>query len=77
MTAARGTGSPWLTVPEAAERARTGQSELHRALAADELRGYQRKPGGKWRIHLDDLDAWVRGETADVRVPAVTRGRAS
>jgi excisionase family DNA binding protein len=71
------TSSPWLTVGEAAERARTGASELHRALAADELRGYQRKTGGKWRIHVEDLDAWVRGEIADVRVPSITRGRAS
>lgn len=69
--------SPWLTVTEAAERARIAASDLHRALAGDELRGYQRVKGGKWRINVEDLDAWIRGEIADVRIPAVTRGRAS
>lgn len=71
------TADPWLTAPEAAARGRAGLSEVLRALAAEELRGYQRTKGGKWRIHVDDLDAWVRGETAEVRVPAVTRRRAS
>lgn len=69
--------SPWLKVPEAADRARCGVSTVLRALAAEELRGYQGGKGGRWRIHVDDLDAWVRGETAEVRVPAVTRSRRS
>ena len=35
------------------------------ALQSGECRGYQRvSPGGKWRIHRDDLDAWMRGERA-------------
>lgn len=29
-----------------------------------DLRGYQTPPGpgGQWSIHVDDVDAWVRGE---------------
>lgn len=66
---------PWLTVPEAAARGRAGESTILRALATEELHGEQRVKGGKWRIHVDELDAWVRGEVADVNVPAVTRRR--
>jgi hypothetical protein len=69
------TNTPWLTVTEANTPARIAASDLHRALAAEEFRGYQRVKGGKWRIHVDDLDAWIRGETADVRIPVITRGR--
>lgn len=71
------TTGPWLTVPEAAERARAGVSTVLRALQAEELRGSQITKGGKWRVHVDDLDAWVRGEIASVTVPPITRGRSA
>ena len=54
--------APWLTVREATARARIGQRELLAALADGSLRGHQNKPGGRWRIHRDDVDAWLRGE---------------
>lgn len=72
------TDTPWLTSSEAADRARCNVDTLQDALRSQELRGYQ--GGGKkgrWRIHVEDLDAWVRGETAEVQVPTVTRRRAS
>lgn len=32
------------------------------ALRDGSLKGAQRTEGGTWRIHVDDLDAWLRGE---------------
>lgn len=71
------TDSPWLTPTEACGRARCSERTILEALRSQELRGYQSGRGGRWRIHVEDLDAWVRGETAEVQVPAVTRRRAS
>lgn len=72
------TESPWLTVAEAAGRARCHRDTVLNALRSEKLRGYQAvAPKGTWRIHEDDLDAWVRGEVADVQVPSTTRRRAS
>lgn len=65
-------------MPEAAEYARAGTTTILRALASGELQGEQPRTksgrGGKWRIHIDALDAWIRGEQAEVRVPNVARG---
>lgn len=71
------TDSPWRTPKEAADYTRCSVDTLLDALRSQELRGYQSGSGGRWRIHLDDLDAWVRGEVADVQIPAVSRRRAS
>ena len=65
--------SPWRTVPEAVTHARRSASTILTALRTGELRGSQTKRGGTWLVHVDDLDAWMRGETADVRVPRVAR----
>lgn len=67
--------TPWLTVLEAAQRARRGKRTVYRALAEGELRGNQSTVGGAWTIHVDDLDAWVRGEIAEVELPSTARGR--
>lgn len=69
--------TPWLTVIEAAGRARRGKRTVYRALANGELRGSQALRGGAWTIHMDDLDAWVRGEIAEVELPSSARGRRS
>lgn len=71
------TDSPWLDTKGAAARSRYSVNTVKRALASEELRGYRRGEHGDWRIHVDDLDAWVRGETADVQVPPVTRRRSA
>lgn len=60
--------SPWLTVPEAAKRARRNRHTILDALACEELRGHRRGDRGRWRVHVDDLDAWVRGELSEVQV---------
>ena len=49
----------WILVAEVQDYARIGQRELLAALADGSLRGHQNKPGGRWRIHRDDVDAWV------------------
>lgn len=71
------TDSPWLTPAEAAQRARKSADTIGDALRSQELRGYQSGRKGRWTVLVDDLDAWVRGETANVHVPSITRRRAS
>ena len=51
----------WLKVQEAAWLARDSCNTIRHALESGELRGYQRKKGGRWRIHRNDLDAWMKG----------------
>lgn len=51
----------WLTVDQASQRCGVSKPALYRAAQAGELVGYQRGKGGTWRVHVDDLDAWMRG----------------
>lgn len=67
----------WLSPTQAAEHTACSRETIGAALRSGELRGYQRTAGGRWRIAIEDLDAWVRGETAEVEIPVVTRRRAS
>lgn len=71
--------SPWRSPEEVAVIARRKTSTINKALRAGELRG--RQPGGKggkWLVHVDDVDAWIKGEEpADIPIPAVSRRRAS
>ncbi|BDB58941.1 MULTISPECIES: helix-turn-helix domain-containing protein [Rhodococcus] len=53
--------SPWLTVPEAAKYARCGTKQIYDACRTGELVGRQQsEPHGTWRIHVDDLDDYLR-----------------
>ena len=67
----------WLTVAEVRERTGRGKRTILDALRAGELRGSQPGRGGHWRVHIDAVDSWMRGEVAPVPVPIVTRRRAS
>lgn len=75
--------SPWLTVAEAVTYTKRAKTTVHEALRDGSLLGSQPmrngKPlaGGKWLIHRDDLDRWVRGEIAPARPARVTRPRVS
>lgn len=60
--------SPWLTVPEAAAYARRDRHTILDALGDHTLRGHRRGDRGRWRIHVDDLDAWIRGAIAEVQI---------
>lgn len=54
----------WFTVPQAAEYAGMHPKTVRNACEAGTLRAGQRVKGGHWRIHRDDLDAWLAGDTA-------------
>lgn len=53
--------SPWLDTAEAAAWSRRSPSEITRACHRGELVGHQRRDRGRWLIHRDDLDRWIRG----------------
>lgn len=69
--------TPWLTAPEAAVYAHRHPDTINRALRNGELAGNQPTRKGRWLIHRDALDAWIRGEVAAVKVPAAAGRRAS
>lgn len=57
--------SPWLTVPEAANYARCGTKRIYDACRTGDLIATQQTvPHGTWRIHIGDLDNYLRGDTA-------------
>jgi excisionase family DNA binding protein len=64
--------SPWLTTREAADYSRFNVSHINRSLRAGDLLGYQATRTGKWKIHRDDLDAWIRRNSSTDTPPAVT-----
>jgi len=69
--------SPWLLVPEVVTYARSSKTEVLAALADGSLAGKQLRPGGKWRVHRDAVDAWLAGEPYVPETPRLIRGRAS
>lgn len=54
----------WFNTAQAAEYTGYHATTVRGALEAGELVGSQRKKNGRWRIHRDQLDAWLRGEAA-------------
>lgn len=55
--------SPWLTVNQVATYTGHHRDTVIHALHDGELRGRQRTaPRGHWRIHIDEVDAWMGGE---------------
>jgi excisionase family DNA binding protein len=51
-----------MTVPEAANYARCGTKRIYDACRTGELTATQRTvPHGTWRIHLEDLNDYLRG----------------
>lgn len=54
----------WLTVDEARQRTGVSKTELYEALQTGDLAGTQRNKNAKWRVHIDDLDAWMRRGSA-------------
>lgn len=69
--------TPWHTLAEAVAYSRRSRNAVLEALKTGELRGHQAKPGGSWTIHRDALDAWNRGEVADVQPQTITRRRSA
>lgn len=52
----------WHSTEQAAEHTGYHPQTVRKAAEAGELHGSQRKAGGRWRFHVDCLDAWVAGE---------------
>jgi hypothetical protein len=52
--------SPWLTPAEAAEYAKRHPKNVSAALRNGVLPGTQAARKGRWVVHRDDLDVWVR-----------------
>ena len=50
----------WLTVDEASQRTGIGKTDIYEALRSRKLPGSQNGKGGSWRVHMDDLDQWMR-----------------
>ncbi|EFQ84688.1 DNA binding domain, excisionase family [Aeromicrobium marinum DSM 15272] len=55
-------GRTWFSTAQAAQHSGWSSKTVLRALRDGTLAGSQRMAGGRWRIHRDDLDAWLRGE---------------
>lgn len=68
--------SPWMTVPEASKYSRRGLSAVYDACRTGQLKATQSvAPRGKWQIHRDDVDTWLRGGIA--MKPVRSKRRAS
>lgn len=59
--------SPWNTTPEASAYTKRTSNEILAAAKAGALIGHQNGPRGRWLFHVDDLDAWIRGEVSPAR----------
>lgn len=58
------TDRTWFNTSQAADYTGYHATTVRGALESGELVGSQRKPNGRWRIHKDELDAWLKGEAA-------------
>lgn len=51
----------WLNTQQAADYSGYSAKTIRRALETGELVGRQRTAGGRWRVHVDAVDAWLGG----------------
>jgi len=83
MTTTHDDDSPWLTVREAAARAKVGRNLIYDAVRAGRLRAV-RIGARDIRVHVTWLDAWLAAATLinpdapgdDVPIPLAFSGRA-
>jgi excisionase family DNA binding protein len=71
------TDSPWLNLDDAARYALVGRDLMRDAVASGECVGYQSMKGGRWRVHRDDLDRWIRGDVGPATAPPLVTRRKS
>lgn len=69
--------SPWMTTNETAAYARCHVNTVNKAARSGELRGSQTGRSGKWLFHREAVDAWIKGEIAEITVPVVTRRKSA
>jgi hypothetical protein len=51
----------WIGPAHVADTLEMHISTVWKALESGELHGHQRKRRGRWQIHPDAVDAWIRG----------------
>jgi excisionase family DNA binding protein len=56
----------WLSVHESSQHTGCSKTEIYEALQTGDLIGSQKNKGGKWRVHVHDLDRWMRRNQANV-----------
>ena len=54
----------WMSTEQAAEYAGMHPETVRRACETGDLTAYQMRRGGRWRIHPDDVDTWIRRAAA-------------
>lgn len=67
--------SPWMTADEVATYALCHIQTVYKAQRSGALTAAQSCVGGKLRIHRDDVDRWLRGQTQPVKRRGPRRGR--
>lgn len=55
----------WFSVREVAAVTGRARDVIANALRAGELRGYKPSEFGHWRVHRDDITAWMRGAVTE------------
>lgn len=62
--------SPWLTVPQAADRAQSSVKVIYNAIARGKLKAVRLGARREWRVHLEWVDAWLNAEATIVNPEA-------
>ncbi len=65
--------TPWCDHRSAAERANVSVPTVKRAIKRGELRAY--KLGRLVRIHIDDIDDWIRTGETPTRIGTISVGK--
>jgi hypothetical protein len=55
----------WVNTAQAADHAGCHPDTVRRSLEDGSLHGTQRKANGRWRIHINCLNAWCAGAQCD------------
>jgi hypothetical protein len=59
--------SDWLTTGQIARLSQRHQKTVERAMRARQLRATQSGKNCTWRAHINDVEAWMRGEVPQPR----------
>lgn len=66
---------PWYDPQTASSYSGWSLEYIRRACRDGSLKAHQANPRARWRIHQDDLDAWLSGTRHTTVIPTVTRIR--
>lgn len=54
--------SPWMNLHETAAYTGRHYKTVLTAAQDGQLKAHQATPRGRWRVHTEDADRWIRGE---------------